>query len=187
MKKITGIFNSDEIKKLKPLMALAGVCVLALLLITIIPSGNGDKKQQATSVNNEKSAEEVSEKEKKDLEAKLTEILSKISGAGDVDVLITFDSSEEIVPAYNSNTTTETTKEQDSSGGERTTTSSVENKTMITSDKNDPIVLKTTEAKVKGVIVVASGAEDPAVKQLLYDAVQTSLQVSGHQVEIYPK
>ena len=69
--------------------------------------------------------------------------------------MITFESSEEIIPAYNSNITTETTKEQDSSGGERTTTSSTENKTMITSNSNDPVVLKTSEAKIKGVIVVA--------------------------------
>ena len=81
----------------------------------------------------------------------------------------------------------ETTKEQDSSGGERTTTSSTENKTMITSNSNDPVVLKTSEAKIKGVIVVASGASDPTVKELLYDAVKTSLQISGHQVEIYEK
>ena len=85
------------------------------------------------------------------------------------------------------NTTTETTKEQDSSGGERTTTSSTENKTMITSSSNQPVVLKTSEAKIKGVIVVASGAKDQDVKQLLYDAVKTSLQISGHQVEIYEK
>ncbi|MEG0855029.1 MAG: stage III sporulation protein AG [Terrisporobacter sp.] len=186
MKKITGIFSSDEIKKMKPLMFLAAVCIIALIAISIIPTGK-ESKEESKVVSNNKTSEEPTEKEKKDLEAKLTEILSKISGAGDVDVLITFDSSEEIVPAYNSNTTTETTKEQDSSGGERTTTSSTENKTMITSDDKDPVVLKTSEAKVKGVIVVASGAEDSTVKQLLYDAVQTSLQVSGHQVEIYPK
>ena len=42
--------------------------------------------------------------------------------------------------------------------------SSTENKTMITSNSNDPVVLKTSEAKIKGVIVVASGASDPTVK-----------------------
>ena len=183
MKKITEIFSKDEIKKLKPLMFLAGVCVLALIVITLMPSGKSEEK----SVSANKTEEQTTENEKKDLESKLTEILSKIDGAGDVDVLITFKSSEEIVPAYNSNTTTETTKEQDSSGGERTTTSSTENKTLITSNSNDPIVLKTSEAELKGVIVVASGASDPKVKETLYKAVQTSLQISGHQVEIYAK
>lgn len=183
MKKINELFNDEEKKKLKPLIFLAGICILCLIVIAIMPDG---KKEENVSTDSEVKTS-ASETENKDLEDKLTEILSKINGAGDLDVMITFQSSEEIVPAYNSNTTTETTKEQDSSGGERTTTSSTQNKTMITSNSNDPVILKTSEAEIKGVIVVASGANDPKVKELLYDAVKTSLQISGHQVEIYAK
>ena len=36
-------------------------------------------------------------------------------------------------------------------------------------------------------IVVSSGASNPEVKQKLYNAVQTALQVSGHQVLIESK
>ena len=186
LKKLSELFNDGQKKKLKPLIALACICILALIAISVIPQ---NKKQETSNTvsTNAKTQASSEESEKEDLESKLTEILSKINGAGDVDVMITFESSEEIVPAYNSNTTTETTKEQDSSGGEKTTTSSTENKTMITSNSNEPVVLKTSEAKIKGVIVVASGASDPKVKELLYDAVKTSLQISVHQVEIYEK
>ena len=79
------------------------------------------------------------------------------------------------------------TQEKDAQGGERTVTTSTENKTMITGGSSDPIVIKTTEPKIKGVIVVSSGASDQNVKQNLYSAVQTALQISGHQVEIYVK
>jgi stage III sporulation protein AG len=58
---------------------------------------------------------------------------------------------------------------------------------MITSGSSEAVVIKTNEAKIKGVIVVASGASDPQVKETLYSAVQTALQISGHQVEIYTK
>jgi len=58
---------------------------------------------------------------------------------------------------------------------------------MITSGSSDPVVIKTNEAKIKGVIVVATGANDVKVKETLYSAVQTALQISGHQVEIYTK
>lgn len=184
MKKFSEIFNDTEQKKLKTLIFLAIICVLALIVISVMP----DSKKEGVNVSTDSEIRtSTTEKEQKDLESKLTEILSKINGAGDVDVMITFQSSEEVVPAFNSNTTTETTKEQDSSGGERTTTSSTENKTMITSNSNEPVILKTSEAEIKGVIVVASGANDQAVKELLYDAVKTSLQISGHQVEIYAK
>ena len=81
-------------------------------------------------------------------------------------------------------TTTEKTKEVDQQGGERTVTTSTENKTMITGGSSDPIVIKTTEPKIKGVIVVSSGASDMKVKETLYNAVQTALQVEGHQVQI---
>ncbi|WP_455538139.1 stage III sporulation protein AG [Terrisporobacter sp.] len=183
MKKLNELFNDKEKKKLKPLIFLSCICILGLIAIYLMPQ---NKKQ--TDVSTDVKVQNLTEeKVKEDLESKLTKILSKINKAGDVDVMITFESSEEIVPAYNSNITTETTKEQDSSGGERTTTSSTENKTMITSNSNEPVVLKTSEAKIKGVIVVASGASDPTVKELLYDAVKTSLQISGHQVEIYEK
>ena len=182
MKKITEIFSGEEIKKLKPLLFLAGLCVIGLIAISIMPSNNETKITSTTEIE-----KQTVKEEKENLETKLTNILSKIDGAGDVDVMITYESSEEIVPAYNSNTTTETTKEQDSSGGERTTTNSTENKTMITSNSNDPVVLKTNEPKIKGVIVVASGANNSNVKELLYEAVKTSLQISGHQVEIYAK
>ena len=171
MKKLNELFNDTEKKKLKPLIILSGICIVVLLVMTFMP----DKVEKETSAQRDTKTQETSESEKKDLESKLTEILSKINGAGDVDVMITFESSEEIVPAYNSNTTTETTKEQDSSGGERTTTSSTQNKTMITSNSNEPVVLKTSEAKIKGVIVVASGASNQKVKQLLYEAVKTTL------------
>lgn len=184
MKKFNELFNDTEKKKLKPLIFLAGICVLALVAISVMPDG---KKGEADVTTDAEVNTSSAEKENQDLEAKLKQILSSINGAGDVDVMITYTSSEEIVPAYNSNTTTETTKEQDSSGGERTTTSSTENKTMITSNSNDPVILKTSEAEIKGVIVVSSGANDPQVKELLYDAVKTSLQISGHQVEIYAK
>lgn len=186
MKKFNELFNDTEKKKLKPLIFMAGICILVLIAIAVMPDG---QEKESSKDDNESTTQASAETEEQndDLESKLTEILSKIDGAGDVDVMITFESSEEIVPAYNSNTTTETTKEQDSSGGERTTTSSTENKTMITSNANNPVVLKTSEAKIKGVIVVASGASDSAVKEVLYSAVQTSLQVSGHQVEIYAK
>lgn len=184
LKKINELFNDTEKKKLKPLICLVVICILCLIAISVMPK---DKKEE-TSVSTKAEVNTTSsDTEKEDLEGKLKKILSKINGAGDVDVMITFKSSEEIVPAYNSNITTETTKEQDSSGGERTTTNSTQNKTMITSNSNEPVVLKTSEAEIKGVIVVSSGANDPAVKELLYDAVKTSLQISGHQVEIYAK
>lgn len=176
--------NDKDKKKILSLLSLAIVCVIILIALSCLPDDK-KKDEEANNPKVEKQSEEVVSEE--DLEGKLEKILGQIQGAGDLDVMITFNSSEEIQPAYNSNSTTEKTEEKDAQGGERTITTSSENKTMITSSSNNPIIIKTTEAQIKGVIVVASGASDPKVKETLYSAVQTALQISGHQVEIYSK
>ena len=177
--------NEKDKKKIYSLLTLAVICGIALIAM----SGLEDKAVASKDeVNNKITQEELSnESSKATLEEKLKNILSQIEGAGEVDVMITYESSEEIQPAFNTNTTTEETKEVDQQGGERTVTTSSENKTMITSSSKEPIVIKTNQPKINGVIVVATGAKDLTVKETLYSAVQTALQVQGHQVEIYTK
>lgn len=176
--------NEKDKKKIYTLLSLGVICALVLI---IIPNANSEGKNNEENSVKTNPKEELENIENDNLEAKLKNILTQIEGAGDVDVMITFESSEEIQPAFNTNTTTEQTKEVDSKGGERSVTTSSENKTIITSNSNQPLVLKTNEAKIKGVIVTAQGANDPAIKETLYSAVQTALQISGHQVEIYSK
>ena len=180
--------DEKEKKKLITLLSIGLLCLVSLIVINFL------QNKQDTSQNTENNKTQESENldkqennEKEDLEARLTDILKEINGSGDVSVMITYDNSEEIEPAYNSNSTKETTSETDSSGGERTVETSSENKTLVTSSSSKPIVIKTKEAKIKGVLVVASGASDPQIKETLYEAVQTALQISGHQVQVYAK
>lgn len=177
--------NLKDKKQIYYLLALSGMCVIALMMLSLLPESKKEVPQDEVTAQIQNEESEESDLESADnLERRLKKILSKIEGAGNIDVMITFESSEEIQPAYNSNSTTETTEEKDSQGGERVVTTESENKTMITSSSNSPIILKTTEAKVKGVLVVSSGASDMKVKETLYNAVQTALQVEGHQVQI---
>ena len=184
-------FNEKEKKKLISLLVVGALCVVSLVALNIIQGkekiADAQKEENTTKQSEEAQQASSSEKEKDDLEKQLTAILKEINGSGDVSVMITYDNSQEIEPAYNSSSTKETTSETDSSGGERTVETASENKTLVTSDSSNPIVIKTKEAKIKGVLVVASGASDPQIKQTLYEAVQTALQISGHQVEVYAK
>ncbi|MEG1311783.1 MAG: stage III sporulation protein AG [Romboutsia sp.] len=173
--------NEKDKKKIYSLLSLGVVCAIVLI---VLPNFSKDNQSGEKDDKNNKPTEEVENNSNDSLESKLKSILSQIEGAGELDVMITFESSEEIQPAFNSNTNTEETKEVDAQGGERTVTTSSENKTMITSNSNTPIVLKTNEAKIKGVVVVSSGAGNAHVKEMLYSAVQTALQISGHQIII---
>lgn len=179
-------FNDEEKKKLITLLSLGLICVICLLGINIFQNKNKSAILETPVANENEQETEVTAK-KDELELKLTEILKEINGVGDVSVMITYDNSQEIEPAYNSSSTKETTSETDSTGGERTVETSSENKTIVTSDSSKPIVIKTNEAKVKGVLVIASGANDSIVKETLYEAVKTALQISGHQVQVYAK
>lgn len=176
--------NEKEKKKIYWLLSLAVICGISLIAMSGIEKKEIVSKDEINNITQEELSNESS---KTTLEEKLKNILSQIEGAGELDVMITYESSEEIQPAFNTNTTMEETKEVDKQGGERTVTTSSENKTMITSSSNDPIVIKTNQPKINGVIVVATGAKDLNVKETLYSAVQTALQVQGHQVEIYTK
>ena len=177
--------NEKDKKKIYSLLSLVVVCGIALVAISGLEKKETVKQEE--NINSISKENIGNEESAQGLEEKLKNILSQIEGAGELDVMITYESSEEIQPAFNTNTTTEETKEVDKQGGERTVTTSSENKTMITSSSNDPIVIKTNQPKINGVIVVASGAKDPIVKETLYSAVQTALQIQGHQVEIYTK
>lgn len=48
-----------------------------------------------------------------------------------------------------------------------------------------PVILKEIEPKVKGVVVVAQGANDARVKLELYKAVMTLLGVESSDIEIF--
>ncbi|MBC6003933.1 MAG: stage III sporulation protein AG [Paeniclostridium sordellii] len=178
-------FKEEDKKKIYSLAALSFVCIIGLVIFSKDFEVESNKNKLTESENTK--IKETQTKEEDDLESKLENILSQIEGAGEVKAMITFKAGEQIEPAFNSNSTKEETTEKDSQGGERTVTTSSENKTMITSSENKPVVLKTSEPEIKGVLVVSSGANDPIVKEKLYSAVQTALQISGHQVQIYSK
>ncbi len=123
----------------KKLILLSGVALVCILLSIFLKP---EEKISTAEIPEEKN-EVSNEIAQDDLESKLKNILSQINGAGDVDVMITLETSEEIQPAYNINSTNEQTSEKDQNGGERTVSTTSENKTMVTSNSNLPIVVTT--------------------------------------------
>lgn len=124
------------------------------------------------------------------IERRLKRILEEIKGAGQVEVMLTFEMGTEIVPALNRVESKDVTEEKDANGGTRILSSeNITTNTVISSDGkgNQPLVLKEIKPQVKGVIVVAEGADQVEVKAKLYEAVKTVLQIPGHRVEVYPK
>ncbi|MNW16560.1 hypothetical protein D3C71_2154450 [compost metagenome] len=58
---------------------------------------------------------------------------------------------------------------------------------MKQSSDEVPLVVKTTKPKIRGVVVVAKGAENPTVKLLIADAVERGLEVPAHRISVVPR
>ncbi len=121
-------------------------------------------------------------------EKRLKDILMTVKGAGKVNVMVTYVSGKEIVPAYDIKRNENDTEEKDSGGGVRNIKQSdSENKLAyeeIQGNNKKPIVLKELMPQVKGVVIVAEGASDPEVKERLARAVQVLLDVPVHRIEV---
>lgn len=124
------------------------------------------------------------------LENKTKEILEKIVGVDAVDVLVTIDSTEEVIVQRNVKDSQEVTEESDAGGGKRNVTQYTRDGQIMTyevSGNQQPIVTKKVKPKVRGVLVVARGAENSTVKSLIVDAVEKGLNVPAFRISVVPR
>lgn len=129
------------------------VLAIGLVLITI-PARNNDDTTEAV-----KETETVSEMT---TEEQLAALLSKIDGAGTVEVMLTIAEGEEIVYQENANLS----NDDDSSS------SNTDTVTITDSEKNQKgLVRQVIPPKYLGAVVLCQGADDPTVKLAIVDAV----------------
>lgn len=121
------------------------------------------------------------------LEREIEEKLSLIQGAGTVKVIISYEYSKELVPVYVEDIKT-SVMEDESDNSKSVSKSENHQNEVVTINKNSQdsaLILKEKSAVVRGVIVIAEGAGDINVKFNLLKAVQTLLDISPEQVEVF--
>lgn len=181
--------NEGEKKKLSPFENLVIIVVVGVIIILAggffaKPGGSKDAggTQNQAQGSGGGGAEDTAyngEKVVEDLEKRLSELLSEVEGAGQVEVMIFADSSSEKVPAYNN----QSDSRSDEGTGNKSTERSESNELALSGGDN-PVILKTIIPQIQGVVVVAQGADDILVKKELNDAVCTLLGVPEHRVQI---
>ena len=160
-----------SIKHIEVYIAIIFIIVLAGIFLSDI---GGRDEVEIQSTTKEYSTYEYASY----LENKLEKVLSNINGAGSVSVMVSVESSSEIVYA----TTTEEKTNSLTSGSTTTITSQP---IIITSQgSSKPIVVKEYMPKINGVIVVAQGAGDVSVRLELQKAVLAILDVPTTNIEI---
>ncbi len=176
----------EKLKKIKHFEIIL-VVILACLVLLIWFADFGDDKTTSSNSNKTYSSSSLSQYTQ-ELESRLESVLGNIDGAGKVNVMITFDGNSEVILA----TTTDekvTSNSTTSSGGtvneSKTETVSVEPVLITGNGTTTPIIIMEKMPNIKGVIVIAEGANDVRVKLDLLKAVQALLTVTSSQVEIF--
>ena len=168
------------------------VFLLIILIVTVIAINTIWKEEEkdidTKNTDNKKMASNnVEEKVMKNnsLEEKLEYILSNITGVGKVDVLITYNETEEIIPVYNKSDKKSVTSETDSSGGTRKQEDSNVNKEVIIDGNNEVITQTVMLPKVEGAIVIAEGGGNAIIKANIIQAVSSVTGVATYKVQVF--
>lgn len=121
------------------------------------------------------------------MEQRLREILSQMEGVGQVRVMITLKSSQELVVEKEQPYLRSSTNENDAQGGNRSVNQlETEDNTVYRTDGSvsEPYVIKTLPPQIEGVVVVAEGAGSGTVNRTIVEMVQALFGVEAHKVKV---
>ena len=186
--KLSKIFkdNGNNKKKTENLVFILILLVITVVAINSIWKDEDNSKNVTNSNNKQLAVQENITTKTLTLEEKLEDILSKIAGVGNVDVLLTYNETEEIIPIYNTKDKTSVTNETDSGGGTRVTQESDSSREVIY--QNDEIIVqKTKSPKIEGAIIAASGANNSSIKASIIQAVEAATGLATHKIQVFEK
>ena len=200
--KLKGLFlnkgNKDSKKTIENLVAFVILLIMTIIAINYIWKNDGKKNKndnnintkQFASINTEsyKKVEQVYDNTESAIENKLKMILSKIQGVGDVDVLITYSETSQIIPIFNEDWQENSTEETDKEGGTRKINETTTKKDIVYEEKNGektPITKSVISPKIEGAIITAEGANDANVKAKIVSAVEAVTGVGSHKIQVF--
>ena len=171
---------------------------LLILVITIIAINTiWNDKEDENKVNTQR-AEVLAEVTQNEIEAKiqtdtgleekLKNILQKIDGVGQVEILLTYSQTSELVAMFNENITESSTQEDDSGGGTRKITQVDTNKEVIYEEENGKKKIVTEKIilpKIEGAIITAEGGNRSEIKANIIKAVEAATGLVSHKIQVF--
>ena len=192
----TGEKNSK--KKIENLVFLIVLVIVTVVIINTI--WNGEKKTNKEQTNNDASKQlaitdsqnlnqnQIQSSEEKNLEIRLEEILAQIQGVGEVNVLLNYSESSEVVAMYNETSRSSNTQETDTEGGTRNIQETDIQKDIIYQENNGekvPITQKIVQPKIEGAIITAKGANQANIKANIVQAVEAVTGLATHKIQVF--
>lgn len=160
----------SEIKNKKTLwIVLLGICGIALICLSeLFPKDTAEIHKTEENFRLDFSERET------ELENRLEEAVSKINGAGETDITVTYESTKEFFYAKNSSET----------NGDTETESEFEFVIIDGANGEEPIFIKADEAKIRGVLVVCEGGGNALVREKIIEAICALLDIPSNKVSV---
>lgn len=185
------------------------ICILAgiLLIVIAMPTSKNPVKQNSESVLLDSETDIIEVKEQKEynsiytgeeitsveeyeryVENKLEHAISVMEGAGKVKVMVTVNSSKELVVEKDIPMTRNNTIENDAEGGNRTINELEDMEETVYSKESDgsshPYVIKTLQPVVEGVVVVAQGGGSQTVSKNIVEVIVALFDIEPHKIKV---
>lgn len=170
--KLKDLFQTEKRVRMLALLGLLGI--LLLFLSEFIPNMQSDKKETDLNPQAVADANDFCVQTEK----KLSELIAQVEGAGRVQVMLTIESSDEKIYA--------TDEKTDSKNDGDTEQKSYNSQYVLVDGASGDtgILLKTNSPKVKGVIIVCDGGENPTVANQITNAVSAALGIGANRVSV---
>ena len=158
---------------------MRGNVLLALLagVLLMVSGGMFPKEKKIQTEPIQTSQAEI--RQDNETERRMAEVLSKIEGAGQVDVMLTYRKTEEKTVAQQ--------EVREESRSEQSESLRTETEIVLLEDgkgNTAPLILSADSPEVEGVVIVAQGGADPEVCAALNHAAQALLDVPAHKIAV---
>lgn len=177
------------------LICIAGIVLIVVSVPDVLSFSKKENKVKQNQVGQELNQTSVflgSETNETDyvaeLENRLKNMLKKVEGIGEVEVMITIESSKEKVILKDSPYTQDSSNEADGQGGSRITNglSKEEETVLVQSEEGGavPYIIKEIEPKIAGVVVIAQGGGNTKVINEINSAIEALFGVPIHKIKV---
>ncbi|MDR7237051.1 stage III sporulation protein AG [Neobacillus drentensis] len=205
LKKVLKIEGKSDKKPGKYQYMLVVLCIGAALMLVgnIVFKTNSNAADTSVTTSEKVATEDVPafglnkgsgnkalDKYEEKYENQLKKALQQMLGVNDVTVVVNIDATDKKILEKNRVSKSQTTEETDRDGGQRKVQEASTDEQLVIireGEKEVPIVVETKKPVIRGVLVVAKGADNIQVKKWIVEAVTRALDVPSHRVAVMPK
>ncbi len=177
--KLVEAMKADKKLTIIVFVGLAGILLLLASELIHLP------QKQETQSPPETTQTEYSYAE--DIEKRLTDIVSSISGAGKTKVMVTLENGVESVYAADEKQSNERSSEEKTGGMDVNEKNSRESEYIIlqsNGSRDEGLVIKVIQPKIRGVAIVCEGGDSAYVQQRITQAVTAVLDIGASRISI---